>query len=68
MDVHTLRDGSISSSSIKGVFSLMKNSMVRQLLVKYSEKVGAAFHRQLKLPLRVSVKGGLRVCSLKVRQ
>lgn len=51
-----------------GVFTQIKKSMVWQLLVKYSEKVGAAFHRQLRLPLRVGVKGGLRVCSLKVRQ
>lgn len=38
-----------------------------KVLVKYSEREGAAFHRQLRLPLRVAIRGGLRVCSLRVR-
>ncbi|CAN0423581.1 unnamed protein product, partial [Ectocarpus fasciculatus] len=29
---------------------------------------GAPFHRQLRLPLRLAIRGGLRVCSLRVAQ
>lgn len=38
-----------------------------KVLVKYSEREGAGFHRQLRLPLRIAIRGGLRVCSLRVR-
>lgn len=37
-----------------------------EVLVKYSAKVGGAYHRQLRLPVRLAVRGGLRVCSLRV--
>lgn len=37
-----------------------------EVLVKYSKSAGAAYHRQLRVPVRLSVRGGLRVCSLRV--
>lgn len=37
-----------------------------EVLVKYSQRAGAAHHRQLRVPVRLTVRGGLRVCSLRV--
>ncbi|CAM9833903.1 unnamed protein product [Scytosiphon promiscuus] len=45
-----------------------EEDVVTEVLVKYSEKKGAPYHRQLRLPLRLAIRGGLRVCSLRVAQ